>query len=85
MTADEIKTLLKLEPLPVEGGCFRRTYASECTVDLPQGQRPLGTAIYFLLEPGAFSEMHVLACDEIYHFYLGDPVEMLHPFHFPVD
>jgi predicted cupin superfamily sugar epimerase len=25
--------------------------------------------------------MHVLDCDEIYHFYLGDPVEMLqlHP------
>ena len=39
--------------------------------------RPMGTAIYYLLEPGTFSEMHVLASDEIFHFYLGDPVEML--------
>jgi len=77
MTADEIKTLLKLEPLPVEGGYFRRTYASQSGIDLPRGPRPLSTAIYYLLESGAFSEMHVLDCDEIYHFYLGDPVEML--------
>ena len=39
--------------------------------------RPQGTAIYYLLEAGTFSEMHVLASDEIFHFYLGDPVEML--------
>lgn len=37
----------------------------------------MGTAIYYLLEPGTFSEMHVLASDELFHFYLGDPVEML--------
>jgi hypothetical protein len=77
MTANEIKTLLKLEPHPVEGGFYRRTYASNITVDLPRGPRPAGTAIYYLLEPGTFSAMHSLACDEIFHFYLGDPVEML--------
>ena len=77
MTADEIKTLLKLEPHPVEGGSFRRTYASAHKVEMPRGLRHMGTAIYYLLEPGTFSEMHVLASDEIFHFYLGDPVEML--------
>jgi hypothetical protein len=77
MTADEIKTLLKLEPHPVEGGSFRRTYASAGEVEMPRGLRHMGTAIYYLLEPGTFSEMHVLASDEIFHFYLGDPVEML--------
>ncbi len=80
MTADEIKTLLKLEPHPVEGGFFRRTYTSTGEVELPRGPRPAGTAIYYLLEPGTFSEMHVLASDEIFHFYLGDPVEMLQLF-----
>jgi predicted cupin superfamily sugar epimerase len=80
MTADEIKALLKLEPLPVEGGFFRRTYASGDKVDLPRGPRPTGTAIYYLLGPGSFSAMHLLASDEIYHFYLGDPVEMLQLF-----
>ena len=77
MTAAEIKALLQLEPHPVEGGSFRRTYTSPGTVELPRGVRAQGTAIYYLLEPGTFSEMHCLASDEIFHFYLGDPVEML--------
>src|ERR1700722_20592271 len=77
MTADEIKALLKLQPHPIEDGHFRRTYTSAATLDLPRGNRPVGTAIYYLLEPGTFSEMHVLASDELFHFYLGDPVEML--------
>ena len=81
MTANEIKALLKLEPHPVEGGFYRRTYTSPGTVDLPRGLRAQGTAIYYLLEAGTFSELHVLESDEIFHFYLGDPVEMLqlHP------
>jgi predicted cupin superfamily sugar epimerase len=77
MTADDIKRLLDLEPHPIEGGFFRRTYTSPGTVELPRGMRHQGTAIYYLLEPGTFSEMHVLSSDEIFHFYLGDPVEML--------
>jgi uncharacterized protein len=77
MTANQIKSLLKLEPHPVEGGWFRRTYTSAGNVELPRGVRTQGTAIYYLLEAGTFSEMHVLASDEIFHFYLGDPVEML--------
>jgi hypothetical protein len=77
MTAGEIKEFLQLQPHPVEGGSFRRTYTSARTVQLPRGVRPMGTAIYYLLEPGTFSEMHLLDSDEVFHFYLGDPVEML--------
>jgi predicted cupin superfamily sugar epimerase len=77
MTAGEIKKLLNLEPHPIEGGSFRRTYTSPSAVQLSRGVRPAGTAIYYLLEPGTFSEMHVLDSDEMFHFYLGDPVEML--------
>jgi predicted cupin superfamily sugar epimerase len=80
MIAEEIKSLLKLEPLAVEGGFYRRTYTSASTVELPRGTRPLNSAIYYLLEPGTFSAMHRLESDEIYHFYLGDPVEMLQLF-----
>ena len=81
MTAEKIKALLQLEPHPREGGFYRRTYVSASTVNLPRGPRPAGTAIYYLLEPGTFSALHVLSSDEIFHFYLGDPVEMLqlHP------
>lgn len=77
MTAAEIKTLLKLDPHPMEGGHFRQTYVSAEKVRLERGTRSVGTAIYYLLEDGAFSEMHMLQSDEVFHFYLGDPVEML--------
>ena len=61
----------------MEGGHFRQTYVSAETVTLERGVRTAGTAIYYLLEEGTFSEMHVLTSDEVFHFYLGDPVEML--------
>ena len=77
MNADQIKALLNLAPHPYEGGHFRRTYTSERNVELDRGTRAMGTAIYYLLEPGTFSEMHTLDSDELFHFYYGDPVEML--------
>ncbi len=83
LTVDEVKSLLRLEPHPAEGGWFAETYRSEEGIDaraLPpryRGARALGTAIYYLLTPESFSAMHRLASDEIFHFYLGDPVEML--------
>lgn len=83
MTAEEIKQLLRLEPLPNEGGFYAETYRSSHTLpknSLPAGyagDRGLATAIYFLLTPESFSVMHRLRGDETYHFYLGDPVEML--------
>jgi len=77
MTAEEIKQLLRLEPHRMEGGWYRRTYTSDVSVALLRGVRPYGTAIYYLLEEGAFSQMHVLVSDEVFHFYYGDPVEML--------
>lgn len=73
-TAAEIIALLKLEPLPGEGGFFRQTYAS--AVVLPGG-RAAGTAIYFLITPDGFSALHTLATEEVWHFYAGDPVEHL--------
>jgi hypothetical protein len=80
VTAEQIKALLKLAPHPIEGGCFRQTWAAPGTLDLRRGMRSQGTAIYYLLEAGQFSEMHVLQSDEMFHFYLGDPVEMLQLF-----
>ncbi len=73
MTAQDVIKALNLEPLTMEGGYFRRTYCSkECT---PEG-KPMGTAIYYLLTPDSFSRLHKLPTDEIYHFYMGDPVEL---------
>jgi hypothetical protein len=81
MTAEDVIRLLGLEPLAIEGGHFAETWRSTDRVTLParyRGERALGTAIYYLLTPGTFSEMHRLPADEVFHFYLGDPAEMLH-------
>ena len=87
LSADEIIRRLNLKPLPIEGGYFRETYRSDETVSasvLPQrfgGDRSFSTAIYYLLTADTFSALHRLPSDELFHFYLGDPVGMLqlHP------
>ena len=76
-------------PLLEEGGLFRQTYRSADEIQaaaLPpryNASRSMATAIYYLLtdEPDSFSAMHRLPTDEVYHFYAGDPVDMLllHP------
>ena len=77
MDIDEIKSLLHLQPHPREGGFFAETYRAAETCVTSAGGRSLATAIYYLLTPKSFSEMHRLPGDEMFHFYLGDPVEML--------
>jgi predicted cupin superfamily sugar epimerase len=83
ITADQVISLLNLRPLEMEGGYYLETYRSGLVMPEgiairgARGPRPLGTAIYYLLTPGTFSELHRLSGDEIYHFYLGDVVEML--------
>jgi predicted cupin superfamily sugar epimerase len=83
MTAEEIKRMLGLQPHPKEGGWYVRTYeaqefvAAEALGGQYSAARRTGTAIYYLLETGAFSEMHRLRSDEVFHFYAGDAVEML--------
>ena len=84
MTAEDVKKLLGLQPHPREGGWYVRTYESSEFVagsafddGRYAGARRTGTAIYYLLEQGTFSEMHRLKSDEVFHFYAGDAVEML--------
>jgi hypothetical protein len=83
LTSDAVKSLLNLKPHPEEGGFFKETYRSSHTLlrdMLPDDyteERALATAIYYLLTPSTFSALHRLPTDELFHFYLGDPVEML--------
>jgi predicted cupin superfamily sugar epimerase len=85
MNPQELIDHLALEPLRVEGGLYRQTFLADETIPanaLPpryQRDKAFSTAIYYMLtnEPVNFSAMHVLPTEEIYHFYLGDPVEML--------
>jgi hypothetical protein len=86
LTADQIISLFNLKPHPKEGGYFVETYRSLETIPENaltrryKGNRTFATAIYYLLAPGAFSPIHRLQSDEIFHFYLGDPVEMIQLF-----
>lgn len=83
--AERIKQYYKMEWLPIEGGYFTVTYHSsekigmDCLPQRYQEEKPFGGAILYLLDgdPNCFSAMHRLPTDEVYHFYMGDPIEML--------
>jgi predicted cupin superfamily sugar epimerase len=83
-TAEELIALLDLRPLPLEGGFFCETYRSADRLPaaaLParyHAEKSAQTAIYYLLTPETFSALHRLPTDEIFHHYLGGPVQMLH-------
>ena len=69
MTADQIIQTLNLAPHP-EGGWYRETWVGEP----PDGERPSGTCIYFLLKAGERSHWHRVDAAEIWHFYAGAPL-----------
>ncbi len=81
-SVDGITDLLAMSPHP-EGGYFVETYKSEEMIpaaslaDRYPSARAFGTAIFYLLTPDTFSALHRLTSDEVFHFYLGDPVTML--------
>jgi predicted cupin superfamily sugar epimerase len=83
MTPEQLIKLLDLHPHEMEGGHYRETYRSPLSLPASAlgpaypSARSASTAIYYLLTPTTFSEMHRLPSDEVFHFYLGDPVEML--------
>lgn len=92
MNAETIIELLGLKPHPEEGGFYSETYRSGEYITqsaLPGryiGERTFGTCIYYLItnaisteiaQRAGFSALHKLESDEIFHFYLGDPLEML--------
>jgi hypothetical protein len=63
---------LGLAPHP-EGGWYRRTWESAaCT-----GKRPAASAIYYLLLEGEVSAPHRIDATELWHFYDGDPLELV--------
>ncbi|HSB58186.1 MAG TPA: cupin domain-containing protein [Methyloceanibacter sp.] len=82
LTADEIRGLLKLEP-NATCGYVRETYLSKLSI-APGGLsapfadgRPLGSALYFMMSPTAPVKLHRIKNHQLYHHYLGDPIEVL--------
>jgi uncharacterized protein len=78
-TAEEVKAMLGLEPHPTCGFVVE-TYRSALKIPaagLPEpyeGDRPYGSALYFLVVPDAQIVMHRIRSDQLYHHYLGAPL-----------
>ena len=75
LKAHDVISMLALKPHP-EGGHFAETFrAAALPFELPErGSRSASTAIYYLLETGDFSALHVVSSDEVWHHYLGDAI-----------
>jgi len=85
LTADDIKSWLKLIPNPQEGGFLTSVYESSVRIpdqvlkDFPPSKngRSICGAIYYFLDSTGCSVLHKVTGDMVYHFYCGDPVQML--------
>jgi predicted cupin superfamily sugar epimerase len=82
LTASEIKAMLGLERHET-CGFVAETYRSPLRIPtwaLPEAYesgRPYASALYFLVTPDAQIVMHRIRSDQLYHHYLGDPLEVL--------
>jgi predicted cupin superfamily sugar epimerase len=75
--ASELIRSLQLQPHP-EGGFYRETFRSTARVAVAQRPaRSALTTIYFLLAAGGFSAWHRVLSDEVWHWYEGEPLELL--------
>ena len=62
--------------MPTENVLFWQSYVDD---KIGLDGKPLCSAIVALPvdDPNVFSDMHQLPTDELWHFYLGDPIELL--------
>lgn len=82
LTPDDIRKLLGLEP-HATCGYVRITFESSQklaagTLPAPlSAARMLGSALYFMVTPERGVRLHRIRNDQLYHYYLGDPIEVL--------
>jgi predicted cupin superfamily sugar epimerase len=81
LTAADVRKLLQLEP-NATCGFVRLTFVSQQAIaagGLPApfaDGRPAGSALYFMVTPEAPVRLHRIRNDQLYHYYLGDPIEL---------
>ncbi|MEL7588128.1 MAG: cupin domain-containing protein [Prolixibacteraceae bacterium] len=76
MNTSDVIRQLQLQAHP-EGGYYRETYRSRTQVKNHGRIRNVCTAIYYLLENDDKSHFHRIQSDEIWHFHLGEPLELV--------
>jgi len=76
--AADLIARLGMTPHP-EGGHFCEVFRSSNTVVPADARpaRPAVTTIYFLLQSAEHSALHRVLSDEIWHFYEGDPLDLV--------
>jgi len=81
LAPEDVVGLLALEP-DATCGFVRVTFTSRLSI-APKGLpppfadgRPAGSALYFLVTPEAPVRLHRIRNDQLYHAYLGDPLEV---------
>jgi uncharacterized protein len=81
LSEDELRALLALAP-NATCGFVRLSYVSDraiaaggLTPPFADG-RPMGSALYFMVTPAAPVRLHRIRNDQLYHYYLGDPLEV---------
>jgi len=80
--AEQVIQLLQLQKHPT-CGFVAETYRSPHHVQaesLPlgyRGNRALGSVLYFLVTRDAQIALHRIRADQMYHYYAGDPLEVL--------
>jgi uncharacterized protein len=82
MTFEDVRKLLDLTP-NATCGYVRVTFVSKQRI-APGGLpapfaegRPAGSALYFMLTPEEPVKLHRIRNDQLYHYYMGDPIEVL--------
>src|SRR5947199_4309292 len=80
LSAEDVRRLLQLEP-HATCGFVRLTFVSKQVLragGLPPpfaGERPLGSALYFMVTQDAPVRLHRIRNDQLYHYYLGAALE----------
>ena len=83
MDAEQIISHYNMKPLPAEGGYYVETYRADGFISKDAlgseypSDRNFSTSILYLITSGTCSKLHRVRSDEVFHFYLGDPVELL--------
>ncbi len=78
MTKDELIDKFNLELHP-EGGYYKETYRAHLKSNYAgfNGPRNVSTGIYYMLTKGSKSNLHRIKSDEMWHFYLGEPMTIV--------
>lgn len=82
LSAEMVVDILRLDR-HVEGGFFRRTYASDYRLQTPSASdRSSMTSIFYLLATQSpIGHFHINRSDIVHYFHLGDPISyyLIHP------